>query len=307
MKVTNSLINLTTRALAESIEVTMMETLANELFDNYDLHQRTGYPPAVPIPNRDAAKQIASDVAKAGVFHHFINLLILIHTIGWKGRKYPVSYLKQIIKEIHEVGFIYDHENQIFVEDPDVQRTRNWGALIEGEEYYMAFLRLDIVGNSRLVRKYPENVIQATYADLRKIVQAAIDKRNGRIWNWEGDGGMVAFYFSNKNLLAAMSGMEIINEVFIYNHLRCRLEEALEVRIAIHSGLTTYTRDQEELMKTDVIKETIQIEAKHTKPNSVTMSNTVSSQFDSALLGCLVSTQIAPRIKYCSYEVAMEN
>jgi hypothetical protein len=48
------------------------------------------------------------------------------------------------------------------------------------------------------VRKYPADVIEKTYEDLRLMVEGAIDKRNGRIWSWEGDGGLVAFFFSHK-------------------------------------------------------------------------------------------------------------
>jgi len=306
MKVQNSLINLTIKALSESVDVNVMEHIANDMIYGYNLHERSGFRDSMAIPNRDAASQIINDIVKAGLYYSFINLLIRIHTEGYKGRKIPVSYLKEIIRDIQKSGYIYDHENKIFVEDPEVRRTRNWGALLHGTEYYLAFLRLDIVGNSKLVRKYPEGVIKKTYSDLRKIVQTAIDKRNGRIWNWEGDGGMVAFYFANKNLLSTYSGMEIINEIFIYNLMECKLDSPLEVRLAVHSGLCEYTEDAEELMKSEPIKKVIEIEAKHTAPNSLTISNTIASSFESSFLSGFNIEQIEPHIKYCTYSVGLE-
>jgi hypothetical protein len=307
MQIPSSIVTIATKALSESMDVNVMTHVAKDIIDGYDLYQRTGFRESMVVPQRDAARQIVMDMVKSGMFFYFISLLIQLHTTGYKGRIYPISYLKDIIKMIsEECGYIYDNENKLFVEDPRKRRTRNWGALLEGREYVISFLRLDIVGNSQLVRKYPENLIHATYADLRKIVDNAIDKRNGRIWNWEGDGGLVAFYFANKSLLATLSGMEIINELFIYNTLHCRLPEPVKVRVAANTGLCEYTQDIEELIKNDCIKETVLIESKFTKPDSMTISNTVSSKLDASVLEGFQSVDVDARTKYHAYTVALE-
>lgn len=307
MQIPSSMINLATKALSESMDINVMTHVAKDIIDGYDLHQRTGFRPSMVVPQRDAAKQIVTDIAKSGLFFLFISLLIQIHTTGYKGRIYPISYLKDIIRIINEdFGFIYDMENKMFIENPAIRRTRNWGAFIEGHDYVLSILRIDIVGSSQLVRKFPEHLVHATYNDFRKIVDKAIYKRNGRIWNWEGDGGLVAFYFANKSLLATLSGIEIINELFIYNAIQCKLGEPVKVRIAVNTGTIQYTQDVEELMKNDFIKETVQIEAKYTKPNSMTVSNTVSSKLDSSLLEGFEIVMVDPRTKYYAYSITME-
>jgi hypothetical protein len=307
MQIPSRMINLATKSLSESMDVNVMTHLAKDIISGYDLHQRTGFRASMVVPQRDAAKQIITDIAKSGMFFSFIGLLIQIHTTGYKGRMYPISYLKDIVRMINEdFGYIYDAENKMFVEDPAVRRTRNWGAFIEGHDYVLSLLRIDIVGSSQLVRKYPENLVNATYGDLRKIVDKAIYKRNGRIWNWEGDGGLVAFYFANKSILATLSGMEIINELFLYNAIHCRLEEPVKVRIAVNTGTIQYTQDSEELMKNDFVKETVQIESKYTKPNSMTISNMVSSKLDASLLEGFKIVMIDPRTKYYTYSITME-
>lgn len=306
MQIPSSLISLAVKALSESMDLDVMTNLVRELIYDYDLYRATGFRDGMAINRRDAARQIVPDIVKAGLFNNMVSILIQFHTDGFKGRKYPIQYLKDLLRELNELGYLYDKENKIFIEDPSKRRTRNWGAFLAGHEYPLALLRLDIVGNSVLVRKYPENVIQATYADLRKIVEKAIDRRNGRIWSWEGDGGLVAFYFSDKSLLATLSGMEIINELFIYNALHCKLGEPLKIRLAVHFGNCEYTEDPEELMKNDVIKETVQIESKYTKPNSMTLSNTVCSKLDSSILESFQSVSDDPNIKYCGYSIDLE-
>ncbi len=307
MQIPSSIVSLTTRAFSESMDVNLMTHVAKDIIDSYDLFARTGFRESMVVPQRDAARQIVQDMVKSGKFFYFLALLIQLHTTGYKGRIYPIKYIKDIVTMIKaELGYIYDNENNFFVEDPSVRRTRNWGAFLDGEEYALSFLRIDIVENSQLVRKYPENHIQATYRDLRTIVEKSIEKRNGRIWNWEGDGGLVAFYFANKNLLAALSGMEIINELFIYNLLRCRLPEPIKVRVAVHSGLCMYTQNIDDLLKDDSIKETVMIESKHTKPNSMTISNAVSSKLDASLLKGFKTITRDGGARFHSYSIQLE-
>lgn len=282
------MIGIVTKALAESFTVKLMTTLAKELIPNYDLHKRTGIHNSLAIPNRDAARQIVVDMKKRNIIPHFINLLIKAQYTGIKGRKYQIKYLRDLIIGIQGQGFIYDNHNKMFVEDPRIHRTPNWGVLIEGEEYNFAFLKLDIVGNTKLVKKYSKEEIKKAYSDLHSIVINCCEKRNGRIWHWEGDGGIVAFFFSNKNTLAVLSGMEIIHELFLYNKTNSALDNPLEIRLAIHCGLCNFTHNEEDIANLDIIKETSHIESKHAKSNSVTISHKVLTTLDQRIADILV-------------------
>ena len=306
MKVSSSLQNLIIRSLAETATVEIMETLVKELVPNYDLWKRTGFPLNIPIPNRDAARQICRDMINLEILPHFISLLIEINTRGYFGREIKISYLREIIREIYEHGFIFDNVNRILVEDPNIRRTRNWGVLRISKEYVLTFLRLDIVGNSELVRKYPEEVVTATYQDLLEIVERSIEKRNGRIWNWEGDGGLVAFYFSNKNKLAVLSGMEILHELFLYNQMKCRLEHPLGVRLAIHTGYCDYTENVEDLNKNETIKAVIDIESRFTNPNTLTASLNIHSSLDGELAKNFITITGERGMKYFNYHMKWE-
>jgi class 3 adenylate cyclase/ribosomal protein S19 len=296
------------KALTESMNVETMTILAQKLIPDYSLHERTGYPERIPIPNKEAARQIVTDIRDNNIFPQFVNLLIEIHYYGLMGRRYPVAYLRDLVNGLHDFGFIYDTENRMFVEDSRMRKSRNWGVLREGEEYVFTFLRLDIVGSSVLVRTNKNEVLQSTYAHLRDIVLKAIDARNGRIWIWEGDSGLVAFHFLNKNLLATLSAMEIMHELFIYNQTRCKLDKPLLVRIAIHMGPLEYTNNEEEMKKSETIKKTVDIEANYTKPNTVTVSNLVYPLLDPIILGNqLQPIRVDDKTTYYSYELRWES
>ena len=306
MKIKVGLINLVVKTLTESMNVATMESIMERMIRNYNLHERTGFPLSFPIPNIDAAKQIVDDIIKMGILPHLIGHLIDIHYNGLMGRKLKIPYLREIIKELYDLGFIYDNLNKMFVENPEFRKTRNWGALRNNEEYILTFLRLDIVGNSELVRKYPEKTIKATYNDLNRIVEKSMDKRNGRIWSWEGDGGLVAFYFANKNQLATLSGIEISHNLFLYNQMECKLDSPLGVRMAIHSGFCDYSKNIEDLNKSETVKQVIKIESKYTKPNSLTISSTVYTSLDSELANHFSPIDAERGTKHYNYQLRWE-
>ena len=149
MRVKARVRTLANRALAESMDVKTMVHLARRLFGRYDLHERTGFPSSVPIPNRNAAKQIVDDVIESGRFLDFVALLIDVERLGMEGRKYRFPRLHAIVNEILETGYRYDGDSRSFAEDTGIRTTRNWGVLKKGETYVMAFLAVDVVGELR--------------------------------------------------------------------------------------------------------------------------------------------------------------
>ena len=307
IKVKSSTTNLMVRSLIDSLSIDLMKLLARKMIDGYDIHRRTGIQESIPIQKNIAAQQIVRDIIEKNLFPHFMSLLVDIHYNGYMGRKHPIQNINILVTEIQNYGFVYDKINRLFVEDPEVRISRNWGVLMEGEEYIFTFLRLDIVGNTKLVKKYPNDVIQNTYRDLHSIVDKAIIRRHGRIWNWEGDGGLVAFHFSRRNLLAVLSAMEIANRIFIYNKLSCRLDQPLEVRIAVHTGPCEYTDNEEDLKKSETVKKIIEIESMNTRPNTVTISDITGINLDQILTQNLGLLDIDSRKKYMKYELIMEN
>ena len=244
------------------MDSTTMIHLARSIIDGYDIHRRTGIRTSMAIPTRQVAEQMVRDIVREDRFLEFVARIVKAQDVGIMGRRYAIPHLREIIKSTYELGFVYDTANEMFVEDGRVRRTRNWSVLVSGTEYTIVFLRIDIVGNSELVRHYPKQIVSATYDDLRTIVNDACEARNGRIWSWEGDGGIVAFYFGKRHASAVLSAMEITHDLYLYNRTRCHLDEPVKVRIAVHAGPCEYTESEEALKKFETIKELVGIEEK---------------------------------------------
>lgn len=294
------------RALSESMDIRTMTAVVREIIPNYDIHERTGFPPSIAIPSQDVARQIVSDVIQESRLLQLISSLIDMHELGRMGRRYPIPNIRAIVQEVLENGYLFDQENRMFVENPTVRKTRNWGALAPGHEYTIAFLRVDIVENSQLVRNYSASTIQKAYGALRDIVTVAVEKRNGRVWRWEGDGGLAAFFFNDKHQKATLAAMEIVHELHIYNLIGCPLSSPLAARIAVHSGPVDYTDSDESLKQSPTLSKLVEIEEQHTRPLSVTISSVVKVMLDSLLSSEFIPLSNDSQGMYFNYSLQWE-
>ncbi len=306
MQISRHLANMCARALIESMDVRSMRHLAKRIIKDYDLQKRSGFPESFAIPSIDAAKQIVGDIISEKLFLQLIQNLIHMDQEGFMGRKIRISYLNDILKEIYNSGFIFDSDNQMFIENSRIQRTRNWGALQEGTSYTLAFLAIDIIGNTRIVQNYSREIVETTYTELKYIVQNAIDKRNGRFWMWEGDGGVVAFFFGNKNNNATLSALEIYNNLFLYNRTICKLTQPLEVRISVHSGVCEYTEQNNTFKKLEVMKTINEMEKKYSKPESICISYPVRMMLDGFIADQFSPLGLNNTSKYYRYKMEWE-
>jgi class 3 adenylate cyclase len=282
MKAVGRLQNFLAQCLAQSLTVELMERLAERIIPDYDLHRQSGFPRQIPIPQRDAAQVLARDMVRRGHVRRFVEVLIEVERDGIMGRSVSMRSLPRLIDEIESLGFVYKEEYGQFVEGGKGARTRGWGVLQEGSTYEFSFLRMDIAGNTELVRKYPKSEVLRAYADLRRLLSAIVERRDGRIWHWEGDGGIAAFLFGAKNVQAALAGMEMLLEMFMYNLLRCTFAGDLHVRLAVHTGPCQFLGNFKDI-RSDTLRRLETLEGQHAAPDSLILSPGVYSDLGTKL------------------------
>lgn len=283
-----------------------MSHVVRRIIPDYDIYKQTGFPKSFAIPNRDAADAIVQDIVERNMFIQFIELLIILREEGLMSKKLHLPYLNEIIREIYDQGYIYDQENRIFVENPKVRKTTNWGTLREGEIYTLAFLGIDIINNTGIVKKYPKDTVEQTYTEFSFIVQNICEKRNGRLWNWEGDGGVAAFFLGKKYQDAVLSSMEILNDMFLYNRTICSLKEHLNFRISIHSGDIEYTGNRNKLLQEEPLIVIQEMEKKYSVKNSICISLPVKMMLDGFIADQFFEFKKPANAKYFHYTLRWE-
>jgi class 3 adenylate cyclase len=275
---------------------------------DYDLHKSFGFSKGHPIGIHEAADRIVGDMVQRGYYIDFVETLIQADSKGYMGRKFAFRGLDDVIGDMLQSGYSYDSATGQFFEDQNKQITRNWGRLMEGDERQMAVLRLDVAGNTTLVKDNPKESIDKAYRDLREIVNSAVVSRFGRLWTWEGDGALGVFMLGDYGRSAIFAAMEILNEMYLYNKVDNPLDSPIKLRIAVHSGRLMYTESATQLLKADTIKTTMTLESKAAAPNSMVVSESMAMSQDQALLNILSDPKIVPNAsdKYRLYQVYLE-
>jgi len=292
MKVSARLAGLFENALSQAMPVDLMQSIARRVIPNYDIYERSGFPSAIGMPRADAARHILKDFLHEGLLMKFIEALVQVSAEGYMGRQIRIVLLPRIIAEVEELGFRYSPEKGVFVEDGGSARTMGWGTLREGRTYEFALLRVDIAGNSQMVRRYARADVSAAYGQVRAMIGRLVENRDGRIWGWEGDGCIAAFYFADKTIQATLCGMEIVHELFVYNLLGRTLPEPVRTRLAVHAGPCRFQVSLKE-SGGDTLRRVEVQESRYTPLNSLTVSPGVYTDLGSKL-SPLFSTMPGP-------------
>ncbi len=306
MDISRKVQSLCSKSLSEAMDVHTMCHVARRLLPGYDIHKQTGFPESFAIPNRDAADTIVRNIIQNDLFLKFIETLLRIEKEGIMSKKIQIPYLNEILKGIYNNGYLYDKTNQMFVENPRIRKTRNWGTLQEGETYTLAFLGIDIIDNTGIVKRYPGETVERTYTEFSYIVQNTTEKRNGRLWSWEGDGGVIAFFLGNKYQDAVLSAFEIVNQLFLYNRTLCPLKEHLHFRISVHSGECEYTKDKNRLTQSEPIKTLMEMEKKYSGTDTVCVSFPVKMMIDGFIAKQFFPLKGSGKNRYFLYELRWE-
>jgi class 3 adenylate cyclase len=270
----------------------------------YDIYKRSGYPAGHPIANQDAANRIVTDMINDGLFVDFVERLIQIDSKGFMGRKYQLRGLDDMINGVIENGYTYDKMSGQFMENQQERISLNWGRLRNGDEKQLTVLRLDVVGNSALVKEHPRANVEKAFRDLREITAKAVVSRYGRLWSWEGDGALAAFMFGDKDRMAVFSGMEILHELFLYNRLRNPLTSPIKVRIGVHAGPVRYFSNINDSMKGETIRQALHLES-ITAPNTLAISRNLFMAFGHTMLSILSEEKNSGAFPYRQYSAGV--
>ena len=294
------------KCLQISLPAAEMIRFAKMVYPGYDIYQRTGYPKGHPIAPNDAASRIVIDMIQDGYYLDFVEMLLTIDSQGYMGHRYPLRGLDDVIDDIIQAGYSYDKTTKQFFENQRERITRNWGRLLEGDERQMAVLRLDIAGNSILVKENKKQLIDKAYSDLRKIVTQAVISRLGRLWTWEGDGALGAFMLGDYGCMAICAGMEVLNEMFFYNMIGNPLNAEIKLRISVFSGNLVYSKSETENLRADIVKKAIAMESKAALPNSMVISEGLAATQDQVYMNIFSNIKATSTGKYRMYQVFQE-
>ena len=293
------------KCLQLSLSVDMMVRFVQLVNSGYNIYKRTGLSEGMPIPSQNAAERIVADMVQDGYYVDFVEALVRIDREGYMGTRYDLKGLNNVVVSLTEEGYNFDKVTGQFFENQQEHISLNWGRLQEGDERKMTVLRLDIAGNSALVKNNPRPKIEKAYKDMRNIVDRIVTSRLGRLWSWEGDGVIAAFLLGPMEEMAVYAGMEIIHELFFYNRLRNPLSSPINVRLGAQIGQVRYSDNEIERLKNDPIKQATFLENLAAN-NSLSVSYNLCLNMDQRTLSLFGDEKNRGGCKYRLYTMGQE-
>ena len=293
------------RCLQVSLSVDMMIRFARLVDPNYNIYKRTGLSEGMPISNQNSAARIVEDMIQDDYYIDFVEALYQIDARGYMGRRYPLHGINDVVAGVISEGYSFDKVSGQFFENQQERVSVNWGRLREGDERKMTVLRLDIAGNSILVKNNPRSKVEQAYNDVRKIVSKAVTGRLGRLWSWEGDGAIAAFLFGPMEKMAIYTGMEIIHEIFFYNLLSNPLDNPINIRLGAQTGSVRYSENEVERLKNETVKQATLLEALAVN-NSLSVSYNLYVGMDQITLNNFSDEKTRHGCKYRLYTIGLE-
>ena len=118
-----------------------------------------------------------------------------------------------------------------------------WKNLQEGELREFSFLHVDIIDHSKLVKENTRAVVEETLDYFKEYVEERVQSHKGKIWSWQGDGGLCAFYENDKILDSVISGIKLLENLSSFNLFKNTTNNEIKIRIAIHRGNAKYRVD----------------------------------------------------------------
>jgi hypothetical protein len=93
---------------------------------------------------------------------------------------------------------------------------------------------------------------------------------------------VAAFFYKNKNVQAALSGMEMLLELFTYNLFQCPFSKPLQLRLAVHTGPCPFYQNFERV-RSDTLRRLEVIESQFAENDSLLITPGVYSDMGNKL------------------------
>ncbi len=282
-----ALLNETSEILSKNFSADEIDKIGNMLYSGYSTHGIAGEGNHITFSSSRAASVLVSYSNTMRKTFELIKLLIELDDSTINGKAVGINGLETYLNKLTKCGIIYDFKKRKLHhghKDRDV--LVNWGSLKDGKVYSFSILSLDIVGNSKLVRKYGAPKMEKVYFYLRKFIERKVSDYDGRIWSFAGDGGLIAYAFRKHEQRAVLCALDIQSSVPVFN-LRpdIPINDEIILRIGIDTGKFRFSMDTGHIVS-DIINYAAHLEKSGTRPGEISISSRVKKELPGKISKC---------------------
>ncbi len=253
-----------------------IDELGSLLLRRYDSHEAAGEERHITISRRRGAQLLVEVCEKQHKETELVNLIVDIDGNQLLGRKIRVNGIEGFLNALVRSGYVYDPDRRrVELGRGDIKSLKNWGSLKDGRDYEVSVVSVDVVGNSALVREFGAKAMERLSYRLLGFLSRKLEEYDGRLWNWAGDGGIIAFALPDHQNRAVLCALAIQMSMPLFNiDPETPIARPVELRAAAHTGKVRFYRDTGRIVS-DVINYTAHLEKSATRPGCVSISDTL--------------------------------
>ena len=277
-----SLLNETTEILASNFTPGEIESLGKIIYSKYDGHKAAGVKNHITMSSRKCANALVQFLNESKKTFQLIKLIIEMDDSSLNGKAITIEGLEAYLNKLARSSIYYDFKKRkLHHSKKDALEMINWGTLKDGKVYNITVMSLDIVKNSKLVKKYGTKTMEKVYFRLRAFVEQKVLDYEGRIWNFAGDGGLIAFTLKDHSTRATLCALDIRATLSVFN-LRPDLpiKDPISLRLALDTGKIKFSSDTGHIVS-DVINYAAHLEKSGTLPGEISISENIKKELPS--------------------------
>lgn len=272
--------------IGKSLTFNDIEAIGGYLFKDqgFSTHRLARIDHKLSISPLNAARTLVAECDRTGQLKELFAFVFELDGVPLNGRSVHLQGLDDLLYNLQRSGRYYEFGRRRFVDCATDKRCMpGWGVLRNGREYELAIASVDICGNSRLVRKHTPAVMERVYYRLWDFLKHRLDVHDGRMWNWAGDGGLLAFRGDDRERAAVSCCLEILYSLPVFNLQPDKpIRDDVCLRIAIDTGTVKYFEDTGRIVS-EVINYAAHLEKKATRPGTLSVSDVAFARLPKAM------------------------
>lgn len=271
--------------LSKSFTYKDLEQLGKDLFGRkYDIHQLEGISPTISISPKNAARRLVSECVDNNKLETLLVTLVQLDGNYLNDKIVKVRNLDNLLYHQTQYGIVYDYRRRKFIQvNTDLSLIPSWGVLRDDTNYTLTVASIDIVKNSALVKKNGSAVMEKVYKHLLEFIRTILATHDGRVWSWQGDGGLIAFPNKQKPDLSVACCMNILLALPVFNlHPDHPISDNIALRIGLDRGEVRFVNDTGRIVS-ETINYAAHLEKSATEPWGISISEDIYEELNTKM------------------------
>ncbi len=262
-----------------------IDELGQLAFGKYSSHDIAGEDSHITISRRRAARLLVEQAEQREHLAAIVRLIAELDGGIFRGKQLNVTGIEAFFNSLAKIGVVYDpNKRRLYHTKEDIKTLNNWGSLRDGKTYSISVISVDIVQNSVLVREHGTRTMEKLYFLLRRFLDRKLADYDGRVWNWAGDGGILAFAFADNVNRAVKCAIDIQTSLPLFNiSPENPVNRRVALRTAVDTGRVRFYSDTGRIVS-DIINYAAHLEKAATEPGRISISERVINGTDPKIL-----------------------